>query len=141
MAEKPNTTELDIDQLGERTRVFAMAKMLGMSSKELIIELDKIGLVKVAQSSLTKDEAAQLLEALRSGTPDPEPENGEESPEVRIRKRVENNVKNEISQIEEKVDKQLASYASEELLEEIVPEITPAPEDPSAAAAPMMRSD
>ncbi|WP_151550458.1 translation initiation factor IF-2 N-terminal domain-containing protein [Corynebacterium sp. 12B] len=137
MAEKPNTTELDINQLGERTRVFAMAKMLGMSSKELIIELDKIGLVKVAQSSLTKDEAAQLLEVLRSDTPDPEPENGEESPEVRIRKRVENNVKNEISQIEEKVDKQLASYASEELLEEIVPEITPAPEDPSAAAAPM----
>ncbi|WKD60616.1 Ribonuclease E [Corynebacterium ciconiae DSM 44920] len=137
MAEKPNTTELDIDQLGERTRVFAMAKMLGMSSKELIIELDKIGLVKVAQSSLTKDEVSRLLEALRSEPDTDTPEAGDEAPEVRIRKRVENNVKNEISQIEEKVDKQLASYASEELLEEVVPAITPAPEDPSSAAAPM----
>lgn len=121
--------QFDRSTLGEKTRVHLLAKELGLTSKELIEELAKLGLKKVAQSTLSKAEAEQVLDAL-AGTD----ENQEEAPVVdeAIRKRVEKNVANEIHQIEEKVERELAAIdltPEEELLEDIEPEITPAPEN------------
>lgn len=132
--------QFDRSTLGEKTRVHVLAKKLGLSSKELVEELANLGLKKVAQSSLSKAEAEQVLDALA------EPEAAEvvaaevtaetaaETPEVdeAIRKRVEANVANEIHQIEEKVERELAAIdlaPEEELLEDIEPAITPAPEN------------
>ena len=52
---------VDRSQLGEKTRVFVLAKMLGMTSKDLVVKLNELGLVKVAQSSLSKAETEQVL--------------------------------------------------------------------------------
>ncbi|MEJ5998362.1 translation initiation factor IF-2 N-terminal domain-containing protein [Corynebacterium sp. H130] len=119
--------EFDRSQLGEKTRVHLLAKAIGLSSKELIDQLKEMGLKKVAQSTLSKDEAERLLDAL-AGT--------DETPEVdeALRKRVEANVANEIHQIEEKVERELSAIdltpaPEEELLEDIEPAITPAPEN------------
>ena len=38
--------EFDRSTLGPKTRVHALAKQLGMTSKELIVALDGLGLVK-----------------------------------------------------------------------------------------------
>ena len=55
---------MDRSQIQDKTRVFALAKALGMQSKELIIALSDLGLVKVAASTLTRAETEQLLDAL-----------------------------------------------------------------------------
>ncbi|MDU0479388.1 translation initiation factor IF-2 N-terminal domain-containing protein [Staphylococcus chromogenes] len=131
--------KIDRAQLGEKTRVHVLAKQLGISSKELIEELDKLGLVKVAQSNLSREEVTRVLDVV-------DPEESEKpqrrraakkttkraakkatkkadsqaaAPEAEavekldaddvIRRRVEKNVENEIHQIEEKVEKQLAA--------------------------------
>lgn len=133
--------EFDRDSLNEKTRVHQLAKRLGMASKDVVVALDGIGLVKVAQSNLSKEEVEKLLDALSqpvlnaapAAVPDVEPVE-------KIRRRVEKNVENEIHQIEEKVERELAAVAqpadfeaaareeaTAELLEDIVPEITPAP--------------
>lgn len=133
--------EFDRDSLSEKTRVHQLAKRLGMASKDVVVALDGIGLVKVAQSNLSKEEVEKLLDALSqpvlnaapAAVPDVEPVE-------KIRRRVEKNVENEIHQIEEKVERELAAVAqptdfeaaareeaTAELLEDIVPEITPAP--------------
>lgn len=116
-----------------------------MVSKDVVVALDGIGLVKVAQSNLSKEEVEKLLDALSqpvlnaapAAVPDVEPVE-------KIRRRVEKNVENEIHQIEEKVERELAAVAqptdfeaaareeaTAELLEDIVPEITPAPVEAS----------
>lgn len=131
--------EFDRDSLSEKTRVHQLAKRLGMVSKDVVVALDGIGLVKVAQSNLSKEEVEKLLDALSqpvlnaapAAVPDVEPVE-------KIRRRVEKNVENEIHQIEEKVERELAAVAqptdfeaaareeaTAELLEDIVPEITP----------------
>ncbi|QGU01484.1 Ribonuclease G [Corynebacterium kalinowskii] len=118
--------QFDRTQLGEKVRVHLLAKEIGLTSKELIEELKQIGLKKVAQSTLTKAEAEQVLDALAG--PEDKPQEVDEA----IRKRVEKNVANEIHQIEEKVDRELAVIdltPEEELLEDIEPAITPAPEN------------
>ena len=56
--------EFDRSQLAEKTRVFALAKALGVPSKELVVALSELGVVKVAQSTLTRAESEQLLDAL-----------------------------------------------------------------------------
>ena len=61
--------EFDRSTLGPKTRVHALAKQLGMTSKELIVALDGLGLVKVAQSNLSLDEANKLLDALQPAEP------------------------------------------------------------------------
>ncbi|GAA4799270.1 Ribonuclease G [Corynebacterium canis] len=65
-----NLKNFDRSQLGAKTRVHALAKMLGVPSRTLVIELDRLGLVKVAQSTLSLSEANLLLDAL---TPAAEP--------------------------------------------------------------------
>nr|VDG63043.1 Ribonuclease G [Streptococcus thermophilus] len=119
----------DRSRLGEKTRVFALAKELGMSSKDLVAALNELGMVKVAQSSLTRAETAQLLDALES---QPSPSDD------KIRERVRKDVANEINQIEEKVDADLESAGAAEpaddgddadVLYDVEPEVTPAPEE------------
>lgn len=97
--------KLDLNSLGEKTRVFTLAKLLGVTSKQLVIELDAVGIVKVAQSSLTKQEVERVVKALSS-----KDDTSTDTPadDDRIRRRVESNVRNEINQIEQKVEQQLA---------------------------------
>lgn len=138
--------EFDRDSLKEKTRVHQLSKQLGMASKDVVVALDSIGLVKVAQSNLSKEEVEKLLDALSqpvrevapAAVPDVEPVE-------KIRRRVEKNVENEIHQIEEKVERELAAVAqpndfevaaleeaTAELLEDIISEITPAPAEAPA---------
>ncbi|WP_425292304.1 translation initiation factor IF-2 N-terminal domain-containing protein [Corynebacterium mayonis] len=124
--------------MGEKTRVFHLAKQIGVTSKELVVALNELGLVKVAQSTLTKAEVEQLLDAL--STPSASSVDSAGESEEKIRQRVRKDVENEIHQIEEKVD---ATLGSEDSADEDIdfvtaiveadgeptePEITPAPE-------------
>ena len=118
--------QIDRDSIGERERVYALAKKLGMSSKDVVVALAEIGVAKVAQSTLTKDEVFKLLDHLE-GTP--EEEHHEEEAEEKLRERIRKNVDNEIHQIEQKVEASLPlDEHLEEPLEEVTPEVTPAPE-------------
>ena len=138
--------EFDRSTLGPKTRVHALAKQLGMTSKELIVALDGLGLVKVAQSNLSLDEANKLLDALQPAEPS-EPaveekpkkkgkKKAKKQPEDKIRKRVEKNVANEIHQIEEKVDRELSELLDEdegidaEALAILIPEVPEPTEEP-----------
>mgnify|MGYP002714673072 CR=1 FL=1 len=57
---------LDRSQLKDKTRVYALAKQLGLSSRELVAQLKDMGLKKSAQSSLTREEAGQVLDTVAS---------------------------------------------------------------------------
>ena len=136
---KKGPASVDRSALGEKTRVFQLAKMLEVPSKELVVKLNELGLVKVAQSTLTKAEAEQLLDALESAVGNPAATAGADSPgdtdgDEKIRRRVRKDVENEIHQIEEKVDAELESAAPEALLSNVEPEVTPAPENPGSIA-------
>ncbi|MDO5076123.1 translation initiation factor IF-2 N-terminal domain-containing protein [Corynebacterium sp.] len=69
-----NLKNFDRSQLGAKTRVHALAKMLGVPSRKLVIELDRLGLVKVAQSTLSLSEANLLLDALTPSEEQPSTE-------------------------------------------------------------------
>lgn len=130
----------DRSQLGEKVRVFALAKDLGVPSKDLVVALNELGLVKVAQSSLTRAEAEKLLDAMESAETAPAAES------EKIRERVRKDVENEIHQIEEKVDRTLvqqepAGEPADEPLTNVEPDVTPAPEsDESAPYAPVFKA-
>ena len=144
--------KFDRSTLGPKTRVHALAKQLGMTSKELIVALDGLGLVKVAQSNLSLDEANKLLDALQPAEPS-EPaveekpkkkgkKKAKKQPEDKIRKRVEKNVANEIHQIEEKVDRELSELLDEdegidaEALAILIPEVPEPTEEPVTQVHP-----
>ena len=55
---------LDRGQLKDKTRVYSLAKQLGLSSRELVAQLKDMGLKKSAQSSLSREEAGQVLDAV-----------------------------------------------------------------------------
>jgi len=55
---------LDRSQLKDKTRVYSLAKQLGLSSRELVAQLKNMGLKKSAQSSLSREEAGQVLDAV-----------------------------------------------------------------------------
>ncbi len=139
-----NPEKFDRSQIGEKTRVFVLAKMLGMTSKDLVVKLNELGLVKVAQSSLSKAETEQVLDALEA-TPETqeaqtedtaatsaEKEDVDPAAEEKIRHRVRKDVENEISQIEDKVEA--------DLLTDIEPDITPAPEEATGMYAPVFKA-
>ena len=127
---------MDRSQIQDKTRVFALAKALGMQSKELIIALSDLGLVKVAASTLTRAETEQLLDALEQA-PAAKPSTQDsadakstaDEADEKIRHRVRKDVENEINQITEKVEADLeqalaaetegASIDVEDLVEEI----------------------
>src|SRR5699024_6515858 len=58
--------QIDRQQLAEKTRVYTLAKQLGISSKVLLEQLGNIGISKKAQSALSTAEVTQLLDSLRS---------------------------------------------------------------------------
>ena len=55
---------IDPSELKDKTRVYAMAKKLGLSSRQLVAQLKDMGLNKTAQSSITCAEAGDLFAAL-----------------------------------------------------------------------------
>ena len=55
---------LDRSQLKDKVRVYALAKQLGLASRDLVAQLKDMGLKKSAQSSLTREEAGQVLDAV-----------------------------------------------------------------------------
>lgn len=71
MAEKPTIQPIDRSELKPKTRVHALAKQLGTTSRILVEQLAELGLKKVAQSTLTVEEQEQLLDALTSGNEKP----------------------------------------------------------------------
>ena len=122
----------DRSQLGPKTRVFALAKALGVPSKELVVALSELGVVKVAQSTLTRAESEQLLDALANPAAD-------DGADEKIRERVRKDVENEIHQIEEKVEADLRDSAEGDPLTDVEPEVTPVPED-AANRAPLFKA-
>ena len=107
--------------------MFALAKALGVPSKELVVALSELGVVKVAQSTLTRAESEQLLDALANtaATDTTDDETADDAADEKIRQRVRKDVENEIHQIEEKVEADLR----EGPLTDVEPEITPVPEE------------
>ena len=97
----------DRSRLKDKMRVFQLAKELNVPSKDLVVALSDMGVVKVAQSSLTRAESEQLLDALSPDTNAPQSSDaGDESSDAdeKIRHRVRKDVENEIHQIEDKVN-------------------------------------
>ena len=128
----------DRSQLAEKTRVFALAKALGVPSKELVVALSELGVVKVAQSTLTRAESEQLLDALANAaatTTTDDDETADDAADEKIRQRVRKDVENEIHQIEEKVEADLRDNP----LTDVEPEITPVPEE-TANRAPVFKA-
>lgn len=70
MADKPTFHEVDRSELKPKTRVHALAKRLGTTSRVLVEKLSELGLNKVAQSSLSVDEQNKLLDALTGSQPE-----------------------------------------------------------------------
>ena len=140
----------DRSQLKEKQRVFQLAKLLDVPSKDLVVALSEMGVVKVAQSSLTKAESEQLLDALAASTADGT--QGEASraatkkeaaadADEKIRHRVRKDVENEIHQIEDKVDAELeasdrskpADNDAQERKEDAAAQVPPVSEDSAEA--------
>src|SRR5699024_4424832 len=63
--------QIDRKQLGERVRVYTLAKQLGISSKLLIAQLQTQGISKKAQSALTAEEIKRLFGSLQASNPAP----------------------------------------------------------------------
>ncbi len=125
--------DFDRSQLGEKTRVHQLAKQLGLTSKDLVVALDSIGLVKVAQSTLSREEATRLLDLLAKPVEEaPAEVVPDVEPVEKIRRRVEKNVANEIQQIEEKVERELADAVED--TPEDSPEDTPEQTTPDTDA-------
>ena len=63
---------IDREALAPKTRLYALAKQVGVASKELVAQYAEMGIKKSAQSSLTPEEVGQLIDALASATEAPE---------------------------------------------------------------------
>ena len=123
--------KIDREAFAEKTRLYTVAKQLGLSSKELVVEYAELGLKKAAQSSLTREEVGQVLDAIIAKAGDGEAQENkqenkkakkkkaaaepaevkDEQDDAKLRDRVRKNVANEISQIEEKIEAELAETA------------------------------
>ena len=123
--------KIDREAFAEKTRLYTVAKQLGLSSKELVAEYAELGLKKAAQSSLTREEVGQVLDAVIAKAGDGEAQENkqenrkatkkkaaaepaevkDEQDDAKLRYRVRKNVANEISQIEEKIEAELAETA------------------------------
>lgn len=63
---------IDREALAPKTRLYAVAKQMGVASKELVAQFAEMGIKKSAQSSLTAEEVGQLIDALVPATEAPE---------------------------------------------------------------------
>lgn len=141
MAKKSHTEIQDFDRstLKDKMRVFQLAKALGVASKDVVVALTEMGITKVAQSSITREEAEKVIDALQQPTDKAEAKKSKDSSDEKIRERVRKDVENEIHQIEEKVDAtfESADEGADEHEPEPTPEPTPEPEpEPEAEEEP-----
>ena len=103
-----HTTTFDRSTLGDKTRVYTLAKALKMSSRELLAAMAEVGVIKVAQSALSRTEAEVVLDHVLGKEQPSTTQAATYSDEEKLRYQVEKNVENEIHQIEEKVERELA---------------------------------
>lgn len=61
---------IDREALAPKTRLYALAKQVGVVSKELVAQFAEMGIKKSAQSTLTPEEVGQLIDALVPATED-----------------------------------------------------------------------
>lgn len=61
---------IDREALAPKTRLYALAKQVGVTSKELVAQFAEMGIKKSAQSTLTPEEVGQLIDALVPATED-----------------------------------------------------------------------
>lgn len=112
--------QIDRQQLAEKTRVYTLAKQLGISSKVLLEQLATIGISKKAQSALSTAEVTQLLDSLQSAQP--EAPSKEPAPKKAAKKSAKTTKK------AIKATKKTASKATKKATKKI----TPVPEEPVA---------
>lgn len=112
--------QIDRQQLTEKTRVYTLAKQLGISSKVLLEQLGTIGISKKAQSALSTAEVTQLLDSLQSTQP--EAPSKEPAPKKAAKKSAKTTKK------ATKATKKTASKATKKATKKS----TPAPEEPVA---------
>ncbi|WP_300906678.1 translation initiation factor IF-2 N-terminal domain-containing protein, partial [Corynebacterium stationis] len=112
--------QIDRQQLAEKTRVYTLAKQLGISSKVLLEQLATIGISKKAQSALSTAEVTQLLDSLQSAQP--EAPSKEPAPKKAAKKSAKATKK------ATKATKKTASKATKKATKKS----TPAPEEPVA---------
>ncbi|WBT10101.1 Rne/Rng family ribonuclease [Corynebacterium sp. SCR221107] len=101
--------------LPAKLRVSALAKQLGVATKEVVAVLAAAGVDKVAQSNITAEQATLVLDAYAPANPATSEQavaTNPEADEQRLRYRVRKNVDNEIAQIEDKVNRELGLAAS-----------------------------
>ncbi|OFK92431.1 ribonuclease E [Corynebacterium sp. HMSC068H04] len=55
---------IDREALAPKTRLYALAKQVGVASKELVAQFAEMGIKKSAQSTLTPEEVGQLIDVL-----------------------------------------------------------------------------
>ncbi|OFM29811.1 translation initiation factor IF-2 N-terminal domain-containing protein [Corynebacterium sp. HMSC072A02] len=63
---------IDREALAPKTRLYALAKQVGVASKELVAQFAEMGIKKSAQSTLTPEEVGQLIDVLVPATEAPE---------------------------------------------------------------------
>ncbi|MER0079360.1 translation initiation factor IF-2 N-terminal domain-containing protein [Corynebacterium sp. KPL2830] len=127
---------IDPSELKDKTRVYAMAKKLGLSSRQLVAQLKDMGLNKTAQSSITRAEAGDLFAALalhagaaeagQQEATDENPEDAKPANKAKTTKR---------AQRTRKATKKSAPAAKKEPAQADVAEADAAPADNTAADA------
>ncbi|MGX1738674.1 translation initiation factor IF-2 N-terminal domain-containing protein [Corynebacterium flavescens] len=74
---------IDREALPAKTRLYTLAKQLGIASREIVTEFSKLGVKKAAQSSVSKQEVVLLLDSLGASAP---AEDKQEQPEKKSKK-------------------------------------------------------
>lgn len=123
---------LDRSQLKDKTRVYSLAKQLGLSSRELVAQLKNMGLKKSAQSSLSREEAGQVLDTVANAAavadaPETSTQAPAEEPEVKAAAQPEENP-------DEEQEKKPAKKRAKRARKATRKSAAPAPEEPADAA-------
>ena len=145
--------QIDRQQLAEKTRVYTLAKQLGISSKVLLEQLGNIGISKKAQSALSTAEVTQLLDSLQ--TSQPEVPSKEPAPKktakksAKATKKATKATKKTASKATKKATKKNAPAAEEPVAEDLATEASaaeavvveePAPQAQEQVEAPVKKT-
>ena len=145
--------QIDRQQLAEKTRVYTLAKQLGISSKVLLEQLGNIGISKKAQSALSTAEVTQLLDSLQ--TSQPEVPSQEPAPKktakksAKATKKATKATKKTASKATKKATKKNAPAAEEPVAEDLATEASaaeavvveePAPQAQEQVEAPVKKT-
>jgi len=77
---------IDREALPAKTRLYTLAKQLGIASREIVTEFGKLGVKKAAQSSVSKQEVVLLLDSLVASAPAEDKQAQQERPEKKSKK-------------------------------------------------------